>query len=279
MVTASGLHNIMMGAARKASRSLNRDFGEVEHLQVSKKGPADFVSRADKQAEEVLVEELSISRPGYGFLLEEGGEIKGTDPSHRFIIDPLDGTTNYLHSIPHFCISIALEREGELIAGVIYDPLRDEMFRAEKGKGAFLNDSRLRVSARNGMPASLLATGIPFMGKPGHSQSLKEIHRLSQQVSGIRRMGSAALDLAWVSAGRYDAFWERNLNIWDIAAGIILVREAGGLVTDMDGELKIDGSSILASTPGIYDYVKSELGEVKPSKLYPPLLFAALNTS
>lgn len=264
MVTASGLHNIMMGAARKAARSLNRDFGEVEHLQVSKKGPADFVSRADKQAEEVLVEELSISRPGYGFLLEEGGEIKGTDPSHRFIIDPLDGTTNYLHSIPHFCISIALEREGELIAGVIYDPLRDEMFRAEKGKGAFLNDRRLRVSARNGMSASLLATGIPFKGKPGHSQSVKEIHRLSQQVSGIRRMGSAALDLAWVSAGRYDAFWERNLNIWDIAAGIILVREAGGLVTDMDGELKIDGSSILASTPGIYDYVKSELGEVKP---------------
>jgi len=264
MVTASGLHNIMMGAARTAARTLNRDFGEVEHLQVSKKGPADFVTAADKKAEEVLVEELSAARPGYGFLLEEGDEIKGTDPSHRFIIDPLDGTTNYIHAIPHFCISIALERNGELVAGVIYDPIRDEMFRAEKGKGAFLNDRRIRVSARNNLTHSLLATGIPFKGKPGHAQFLKELHRMSQQVSGVRRMGSAALDLAWVATGRYDAYWERNLNLWDIAAGIVLIREAGGFVTDMDGELNIDGSSILAATPGLFEQVKTELDTVKP---------------
>lgn len=264
MVTASGLHNIMMGAARKAARALNRDFGEVEHLQVSKKGPADFVTAADRKAEEVLVEELSASRPGYGFLLEEAGEIKGTDPSHRFIIDPLDGTTNFLHSVPHFCISIALERSGELVAGVIYDPIRDEMFRAEKGKGAFLNDRRIRVSNRSKLETSLLATGIPFKGKPGHAQSLREIHRLSQQVSGIRRFGSAALDLAWLAAGRYDGFWERNLQIWDIAAGIVLIREAGGMISNMDGELAIDGSSTLAAAPELFDLLKTELDAVKP---------------
>ncbi|VAV92638.1 Inositol-1-monophosphatase [hydrothermal vent metagenome] len=259
MVTASGLHNIMMAAARKAARALNRDFGEVENLQVSKKGPADFVTAADRRAEEVIVEELSISRPGYGFLLEEGGEIKGSDPSHRFIVDPLDGTTNFLHSIPHFCISIALERQGELVAGVIYDPVRDEMFRAEKGKGAFVNDRRLRVSARTDLQSCLLSTGIPFKGKPGHAQFLRELHRVSQNVAGVRRFGSAALDLAWLAAGRYDGFWERNLQIWDIAAGIVLVREAGGLVTNMDGGKKIDASSILATTPGIYDEVKATL--------------------
>ena len=264
MVTASGLHNIMMGAARTAARVLNRDFGEVEHLQVSKKGPADFVSAADKKAEEILVEELIASRPGYGFLLEEGDEIKGTDPSHRFIIDPLDGTTNFLHAIPHFSISIALERNGELVAGVIYDPIRDEMFRAEKGKGAFLNDRRIRVSARKALDSSLLATGIPFKGKPGHGQFLKELHRISQQVSGVRRLGSAALDMAWLAAGRYDGYWERNLNLWDIAAGIVLVREAGGLVTNMDGGVYIDGSSIIAATPKLYEPIKTELDKVKP---------------
>jgi myo-inositol-1(or 4)-monophosphatase len=264
MVTASGLHNIMTNAARKAARTLNRDFGEVENLQVSKKGPADFVSAADRRAEEILVEELSMGRPGYGFLLEEGGEIKGTDPSHRFIIDPLDGTTNYLHAIPHFAISIALERDGHLVAGVIYDPIRDEMFRAEKGKGAFMNDMRMRVSARTDLTTSLLATGIPFKGKPGHAQFLRELHCMSQQVSGVRRFGSAALDLAWVAAGRYDGFWERNLQLWDIAAGIVLMREAGGLVSDMSGAKKIDGSSILACNPSIYEEVKQELGKVKP---------------
>ncbi len=264
MVTASGLHNIMMAAARKAARGLNRDFGEVENLQVSKKGPADFVTAADRRAEEVLVEELSASRPGYGFLLEEGGEIKGTDPSHRFIIDPLDGTTNYMHAIPHYCISIALEREGELMAGVIYDPIRDEMFRAEKGKGAFLNDMRLRVSTRTDLGGAVLATGIPFKGKPGHAQFLKELHRISPNVAGVRRMGAAALDLAWVAAGRYDGFWERNLQMWDVAAGIVLLREAGAMVYDISGKKKIDGSSILATTPGIYEAMKSELAKANP---------------
>ncbi len=264
MVIASGLHNIMMAAARKAARALQRDFGEVENLQVSKKGPADYVTAADRQAEEVLVEELSESRPGYGFLLEEGGEIKGTDPSHRFIIDPMDGTTNFMHAIPHYAISIALERDGELVAGVIYDPSRDEMFRAEKGKGAFLNDRRLRVSIRTDLESSVLSTGIPFKGKPGHAQFLKELHAMSQHVSGVRRYGSAALDLAWLAAGRYDGFWERNLQLWDIAAGIVLIREAGGVVTDMDGDAKIDGSSILSANSEIYDLMKEKLDAVKP---------------
>jgi len=264
MVIASGLHNIMTAAARKAARALNRDFGEVENLLVSKKGPADFVTAADRMAEEILVEELSESRPGYGFLLEEGGEIKGTDPSHRFIIDPLDGTSNFMHAIPHFAISIALERNGELVSGVIYDPSRDEMFRAEKGKGAFLNDRRLRVSVRTTMETALLATGIPFMGRPGHAQFLKELHKVSQQVAGVRRFGSAALDLAWLAAGRYDGYWERNLQLWDIAAGIVLVREAGGTVSDITGKKPLDGTSILAGNEVIYESLKAELKQVAP---------------
>lgn len=262
MATASALANIMTGAARKAARTLNRDFGEVEHLQVSKKGPADFVSAADRRAEEVIIEELLEARPGYGVLGEEGGMRKGTDPSHRFIIDPLDGTTNFLHAIPHFSISIALEREGELVAGVIYDPSRDEMFRAEKNKGAFLNDRRIKVSARRFMDESLLATGIPYKGRGGYGQCAKEIHRLSQQVAGIRRFGSAALDLAWTAAGRYDAFWERGLNMWDIAAGVLIVREAGGMVTDVNGNENLDASSIIASNGLLHDTMREELAEV-----------------
>lgn len=262
MATASALANIMTGAARKAARALNRDFGEVGHLQVSKKGPADFVSAADRRAEEIIVEELREARPGYGILGEEGGEQKGTDPTHRFIIDPLDGTTNFLHAIPHFAISIALERQGELVAGVIYDPSRDEMFRAEKNKGAFLNDRRIKVSARTQLPESLLATGIPFMGRGGYGQCAREIHRVSQQVAGIRRFGSAALDLAWTAMGRYDGFWERGLNIWDIAAGIVLVREAGGTVTDMAGNEKVDASSILASNGHLHEIMQGELATV-----------------
>ncbi len=257
MAQASALLNVMTGAARKAARRLNRDFGEVENLQVSKKGPADFVSVADRQAEETLVSLLSEARPGYGFLVEEGGEIKGTDPSHRFIIDPLDGTSNFLHAIPHFAISIALEREGEIVAGVIYDPIRDEMFRAERFKGAFLNDRRINVSARTVLEASLIATGIPFMGKSGHARFLKELFAIAPKVAGVRRFGSAALDLAWLAAGRYDGFWEHDLALWDVAAGALIVREAGGLVGD-DGETSvINPALIIAGNEAIQPQLKA----------------------
>lgn len=250
----------MMTATRKAARSLRRDFGEVEHLQVSKKGPADFVSIADKRAEEVIFEELSRARPGYGFLMEEGGEHPGTDPSHRFIVDPLDGTTNFLHGLPHYAVSIALEREGQLIAGVVFSPTTDEMFWAEKGKGGFVNDRRLRVSARSDLGDALLATGIPFKGRAGHATFLTELHALAPQVAGVRRFGSAALDLAYVAAGRYDAFWERGLASWDIAAGMVLVREAGGVVEPLNrGESVLETGNILAGAEPITRAVRTAL--------------------
>ena len=235
MIVRSALLNVMMGAARKAARSLVRDYGEVEQLQVSMKGPADFVSSADIRAEKTLRAELKKARPGYGFLLEEGGEIAGDDKSHRWIIDPIDGTTNFLHGIPNFCISIGLERDGEMFAGVVYQPLGDEMFHAEKGAGSFLNERRLRVSARRKMEETVLTTGIPFLGRPGHGVVLKELAAVMGQVAGVRRFGSAALDLAYVAAGRCDGYWEAGIKPWDIAAGIVLVREAGGYVTDYDG--------------------------------------------
>jgi len=235
VIVRSALLNVMMGAARKAARSLVRDYGEVEQLQVSMKGPADFVSSADIRAEKTLRAELKKARPGYGFLLEEGGEIAGDDKSHRWIIDPIDGTTNFLHGIPNFCISIGLERDGEMFAGVVYQPLGDEMFHAEKGAGSFLNERRLRVSARRKMEETVLTTGIPFLGRPGHGVFLKELAAVMGQVAGVRRFGSAALDLAYVAAGRCDGYWEAGIKPWDIAAGIVLVREAGGYVTDYDG--------------------------------------------
>jgi len=231
----SALLNVMMGAARKAARSLVRDYGEIENLQVSRKGPADFVSSADLKAEKTLRQELKKARPAYGFLLEEGGEIAGEDKSHRWIIDPIDGTTNFLHGIPNFCISIALERDGELVAGVVYQPLGDEMYHAEKGAGAFLNERRLRVSARRKLEDALFATGIPFHGRAGHESFLRELGAVMPTVAGIRRFGSAALDLAYVAAGRCDGYWESGILPWDIAAGVVLVREAGGYVTDYQG--------------------------------------------
>ena len=233
---ASALMNVMVSAARKAGRSLSRDFGEVEQLQVSIKGPGNFVSAADHKAEEIIFKELSKARPGYGFLMEERGEIAGDDKSHRWIVDPLDGTTNFLHGIPHFAISIGLERQGVLVAGVIYNPISDEMFTAEKGKGAFLNDKRrLRVAVRKNLADAVIATGIPHRGRPGHPGFLNELETVMAEVSGIRRSGSAALDLAFTAAGRYDGYWERNLKPWDLAAGIVLVREAGGFATDLKG--------------------------------------------
>jgi myo-inositol-1(or 4)-monophosphatase len=233
---ASALMNVMTGAARKAGRSLTRDFGEVENLQVSVKGPGNFVSAADHKAEEIIFTELSKARPGYSFLMEERGEVEGHDRSHRWIVDPLDGTTNFLHGVPLFSISIGLEREGQLVAGVVYNPIADEMFTAEKGKGAFLNDRRrLRVAARKSLADALVTTGIPHLGRPGHPRFIKEVQHIMKEVAGLRRTGSAALDLAWTAAGRFDAYWERNIQPWDTAAGIVIVREAGGSVTDLSG--------------------------------------------
>ncbi len=232
----SALLNVMIGAARKAGRRLARDFGEVENLQVSKKGPADFVSAADRRAEQIVFEALSTARPGYGFLMEERGEVEGTDKSHRWIVDPLDGTSNFLHAIPHFAVSIALEREGALHAGVVYDVAKDDLYWAERQKGAYVGERRLRVSARMALESSLIATGIPFHGRPGHARFLKELFEVTQHVAGVRRFGAASLDLAWVAAGRFDAFWERGLAPWDTAAGAVLVREAGGFLADLDSE-------------------------------------------
>ena len=242
MSTQSALLKVMSDAARKAARGLNRDFGEVGELQVSKKGAADFVSAADLKAEQTLFEALSKARPGYGFLGEERGLIEGTDKTHTWIVDPLDGTTNFLHAIPHFAINIALQREGAVVAAVTYNPAANELYWAEKGKGAFVNDKRLRVAARTRMDEAVLATGIPFMGHGQHATFLKELHQISQRVAGVRRFGSAALDLAWVAAGRYDGYWERDLNAWDIGAGILLVTEAGGRVTNCEGEDDVLGS-------------------------------------
>ena len=234
MAVRSALMNVMAGAALKAARGLIRDFGEVEQLQVSVKGPGEFVSAADLKAEKVLRTELAKARPGYGFLMEEGGETGG-DGRHRWIVDPLDGTTNFLHGIPHWAISVALERDGEVVAGVVYEPLRDEMFWGEKGAGSFLNDRRLRVSARRNLADAVIATGIPFRERGDHEAYLATLAPVMAATSGVRRFGSAALDLAYVAAGRYDGFWEFGLSLWDIAAGILLVREAGGYVTDLVG--------------------------------------------
>jgi myo-inositol-1(or 4)-monophosphatase len=233
--TQSALLTVMSDAARKAARGLNRDFGELAELQVAKKAPADFVSAADLKAEQVLFEALTKARPGYSFLGEERGLIEGSDKTHTWIVDPLDGTTNFLHAIPHFAINIALQREGVVVAAVTYNPATNELFWAEKGKGAFVNDRRLRVAARTRLDEAVLATGIPFLGHGQHARFLKELHQVSQRVAGVRRFGSAALDLAWVAAGRYDGYWERDLQAWDIAAGALLVAEAGGKVTDADG--------------------------------------------
>jgi len=231
----SALLNVMMQAARKAARTLKRDFGEVEHLQVSLKGPANFVTAADRRAEEILHDELTKARPGYGFLGEEGGRREGADRTHTWIVDPLDGTSNFLHGIPQFAISIALERDGTVVAGLTYNPANDEMFTAERGKGAFLNDQRLRVAARRRLVDAVVACGLPHHGKGDLARFRGEFAAVQDKVAGLRRFGAATLDLAWVAAGRLDAYWEREISPWDMAAGLLLVREAGGFVTDLDG--------------------------------------------
>ena len=260
MTTPTTLLKVMIDAVRKAARGLTRDFGEVAELQVSKKGAGDYVSAADIKAEQVLFEELMRVRPGYGFIGEERGLIEGSDKTHTWIVDPLDGTTNFLHAIPHFAVTAALERDGVIVAGVTYNPISNEMFWAEKGKGAYLNDKRLRVAARRHLDETVLATGIPFIGKPGHGVFLKELHQVSQKVSGVRRFGSAALDLAYVAAGRFDGYWERGLQNWDIAAGTLLVTEAGGKVTDADGDsAPLHSGTVLASSLELHPLILETL--------------------
>jgi myo-inositol-1(or 4)-monophosphatase len=254
MVQASANVNVMIKAARKAARSLLRDFGEVENLQVSTKGPGDFVTRADLRAEQLIREELTEARPNYGWLGEESAEVKGADPTRRWIVDPLDGTTNFLHGMPHWSVSIGLEHKGEVVAGVIYDPVKDEMFVAEKGAGAYLNDRRLRVSGRKDMIEMIFATGIPFGGRSDLPSALREVTAVSVVSAGVRRFGSAALDLAYVAAGRVDGFWERNLNAWDVAAGVLIVREAGGLIGPLVEEGKVlAGGGIVASNANVFE--------------------------
>ena len=238
----SALINVMTAAALKAGRGLKRDFGEVENLQVSVKGPGDFVSAADKRAETTVFEELSRARPGYGFVMEESGMVEGSDKSHTWHIDPLDGTTNFLHGIPIFGVSIALEREGHLVAGVVYNPAVDDLFVAERGQGAYLNNRRLRVSARRQMADCVIGCGIPHLGKrKTQPQFLDEARAVMGQVSNLRRLGAAALDLCYVAAARYDGYWERDIRTWDMAAGLVVVREAGGTIADCDG-----GSDMMA---------------------------------
>ena len=241
--------NIMMKAARKAGRSLVKDFREVENLQVSVKGAGDFVSRADIAAEAILKEELMGARPNYGWLAEEGGEEEGEDPTRRWIVDPLDGTTNFLHGLPHWAISIALEHKGQIVAGVIYDPAKDEMFMAEKGEGAWMNDMRIRASGRVRMIEAVFATGVPFANSRHLPATLKDLARLMPACAGVRRWGAASLDLAYVAAGRYDGFWERGLKPWDLAAGLVILREAGAFVEPMDpeGDILSDGAMITAN--------------------------------
>lgn len=252
--------NVMIAAARNAARLLLRDFNEVEKLQVSLKGPGDFVSRADRKAETIIYEELSAARPAYGWLGEESGTVKGRDETRRWIVDPLDGTTNFLHGLPHWAISIALEHKGRIVAGVIYDPLRDELFAAERGQGAWMNNRRIRVSARKDLAQALFATGIPFAAKKTLPQTLTELDALMPTCSGVRRNGAAALDLAYVAAGRFEGYWEREINAWDMAAGLILVREAGGFVSDIAGKEAIfETGSIIATNADLFEPLKALL--------------------
>ena len=241
--------NVMIKAARKAGRSLVKDFREVENLQVSLKGAGDFVSRADIAAEKIIKDELMGARPTYGWLGEEGGGEPGQDPTRRWIVDPLDGTTNFLHGLPHWAVSIALEHKGEIVAGVIFDPAKDEMFVAEKGQGAWMNEGRLRVSSRSRMGEALFATGLPWGTKPELPEAIQDVARLLPICSGVRRWGAAALDVAYVAAGRFDGFWERGLHAWDLAAGLVILREAGGLVEPIapDGDILVDGNLIAAN--------------------------------
>ncbi|MEE3069987.1 MAG: inositol monophosphatase family protein [Pseudomonadota bacterium] len=256
--------NIMIKAARKAGRSLVKDFREVENLQVSRKGAGDFVSRADLAAEAILREELLGARPTYGYLGEETKEVQGEDPTRRWIVDPLDGTTNFLHGMPHWAISIALEHKGQIVSGVVYDPAKDEMFYAERGAGCWLNDQkRLRVSGRQKIVDSVFATGVPWGTKHTLPATIRDLSRLMPECAGVRRWGSAALDLAYVAAGRYEGYWEREMKIWDFAAGMLLVSEAGGMVGPIrEGRDPLVDGEILVSNPDVYDRFSKIIREI-----------------
>ena len=255
--------NLMIKAARKAGRALVKDFREVENLQVSSKGPGDFVSKADREAERLIKEELMGARPTYGWLGEETGEQDGQDPTRRWIVDPLDGTTNFLHGMPHWAVSIALEHKGEIVSAVVYDAAKDELFWAEKGAGAWMNDRRMRVSGRREMHEAVFATGVPFGAKSTLPATLQDLARLMPACAGVRRWGAASLDLAYVAAGRYDGYWERELKAWDIAAGILLVKEAGGFVSGIrDGdEPLVKGAVICGNEPLFEPFRKIIRGE------------------
>ena len=249
----SPLITVMIAAARKAARSLVRDFGEVENLQVSLKGPSDFVSSADRRAEDLLYKELSKARPTFGFIMEERGKIAGSDPSQTWVVDPLDGTTNFLHGIPQFAISIAAMKDENIVAALVFNPVADELFVAERGRGGFLNERRLRVAGRRDLSNSVVCCGIPHAGRGDPAKFRGELAAVQSRVAGVRRTGAAALDLAWVAAGRFDGFWERALSPWDLAAGMLLVREAGGIVTDLDGELSVlEKGSVLAGNEFVH---------------------------
>ncbi|WP_375290014.1 inositol monophosphatase family protein [Qipengyuania sp.] len=260
MAAVSGLIRVMEKAARKAGNRLRRDFGEVEHLQVSRKGPADFVSKADMRSERTIYDELTAARPGWGFVMEEAGTIEGEEGQPRFIVDPLDGTSNFLHGIPHFAISIAVQEPkldgsgwGDVVAGVVYQPVTDETYWAEKSRGAWLHDARLRVSGRRHLSEALIATGIPYGGHGDFGEWARIFGAIGPQVAGIRRFGAASLDLAWVAAGRFDGFWESDLADWDTAAGCLIVREAGGFVSDYRGRsMPIHSRQVLAANDALH---------------------------
>ena len=257
----------MVQAALKAGRSLSRDFGEVQNLQVSLKGPADYVSQADRRAEEIIYTELARARPGYGFLMEERGVVAGEDSQHRWIVDPLDGTTNFLHGIPFFSISIALERQGQIVAGLIYNPAMDELYTAERGGGAFMNDRRLRVAGRSKLTDAVIGTGVPHLGHGHHGNYLVELRNVMGEAAGIRRMGSVALELCYVAAGRIDGFWESWLGPWDLAAGILMVREAGGFATDKSGgQAMLDDGTIVAGNEAIHRTLLAMIKKPLPAR-------------
>ncbi|MEM6679573.1 MAG: inositol monophosphatase family protein [Pseudomonadota bacterium] len=253
MAVMSANLNVMIRAARKAARGLVRDFGEVENLQVSRKGAGDFVSNADRRAEETIREMLMEARPNYGWLGEESGGEDGKDPTRRWIVDPLDGTTNFLHGLGHWAVSIGLEHRGKMVAGVVFDPVKDEMFVAEEGAGAWLNDRRIRVSARRELSSAIFATGLPFGAKTTLPETIRDLTVLLPRTAGVRRLGSASLDLAYVAAGRYEGYWEREINAWDMAAGLVILREAGGLVSGIGPGAPLDSGRLIAANPEIFE--------------------------